>query len=184
MSSNPTIILPTWDLIITLMLIVGIGYGVVLQRERIISTLVGIYVGIVVAQNWGPSVYQFFSGDNLLYNQLWIKANFSPFAIKAILFGLVVISLTVASDFAQSIKGSRAPLSGLMVIIYSFLTTLLSISAVLSFLPKAQLNVIIVRSKLADFLISHYILWIVLPIIALIIGGVLTSRSPSSLSEE
>lgn len=183
MNSSPTIILPTWDLIITLLLIVGIGYGVVLQRERILSTLVGIYIGIVIAQNWGPSVYQFLSGNNVLWDQLWIKSNASPFAIKAVLFGLVVILLTVKSDFAQSIRESKAPLSGLMVIAYSFLTTTLAISAVLSFLPKAQLNAITTRSNLADFLVSHYILWIVLPIIALIVGAFVSGRAPAPKEE-
>jgi hypothetical protein len=183
-AGNPTIVLPTWDLIITLMLIVGIGYGVILQRERILATLVGVYVGMVVAQNWGPSVYQFLSGNTILFDQLWIKANASPFAIKALLFGLIVVFLTIKSDFSQSMKESNAPLSGLMVIAYSFLTTTLTISAILSFLPPAQLNAITIRSNLADFLVDNFILWLVLPVIAMIIGGYLSGSSRMPTKEE
>jgi len=173
-----TIILPTWDLLITLMMIVGIGYGIVMQRERILSTLVGTYIGMAVAQNWGPKVYNFFTGDTVMFNQLWIKLNASPFAIKAFLFALVVIALTIKSDFAKSIRGSNSPLSGLMVIVYSFLTTTLAISAVLSFLPKAQINAIVNRSHLAEFIISNFNLWIVLPVIAMVIGAWFVSKEP------
>ncbi len=175
-ADTSTIILPTWDLLITLMMIVGIGYGIVMQRERILSTLVGTYIGMAVAQNWGPKVYDFFTGDTVMFNQLWIRLNASPFAVKAFLFALVVIALTVKSDFAKSIRQSSSPLSGLMVIAYSFLTTTLAISAVLSFLPKAQLNAIVSRSHLAEFIISNFNLWIVLPVIAMIIGAWFVSK--------
>jgi len=149
-----TIILPTWDLLITLLMIVGVGYGIVMQKE-----------------NWGPRVYDFFSGDTVMFNQLWIKLNASPFAVKAFLFAAVVIALTVMSDFSRSIKQSTSPLSGLMVIVYSFLTSTLAISAILSFLPKAQLTAIVTRSHLAEFIIRNFNLWIVLPVIAMIIGA-------------
>ncbi len=179
-STTASIILPTWDLIITLMLIVGVGYGIVLQRERILSTLVGAYVGIAVAQNWGPEFFEFFNGNNTLFNQLWIKANFSMFTIKAFLFGLVIILLTVKSDFSQSIKESTAPLSGLMVIIYSFLSTLLSISAVLSFLPDKQLAIIVKRSHLAEFIMNYQLSWIVLPVAAMVIGAWIVGKNTTS----
>jgi hypothetical protein len=175
-----TIILPTWDLLITLMMIVGVGYGIVMQRERILSTLIGVYIGMAVAQNWGPKVYDFFTGDTVILNQLWIKLNASPFSIKAAIFALVVISLTVKSDFAKSIKQSSSPLSGLMVIAYSFLTTTLAISAVLSFLPKAQLNAILERSNLADFIISNFNLWIILPVLAMVIGAWFVNKNQSA----
>jgi len=183
-ATNATsIILPTWDLIITLMLIVGIGYGIVLQREKIITTMVGVYVGMVVAQNWGPSVFKFFSGNNVLFDSLWIKANASPFTIKAILFGIVVVLITVKSDFARTIQQTSSSLSGLMVIAYSFLTTTLAISAVLSFLPASQIAIIVARSDLAEFIMDNYIFWIVLPIIALVIGGVVGGKVITSPEE-
>jgi FtsH-binding integral membrane protein len=70
-----------------------------------------------------------------------------------------------------------------MVIIYSFLTTTLAISAVLSFLPKPQLNIIVNRSELAEFIMSNFNLWIVLPVIALVIGAIFISRGSNSEPE-
>lgn len=179
-ADTSTIILPTWDLLITLMMIVGIGYGIVMQRERILSTLVGVYIGMAVAQNWGPKVYDFFTGDAVILDQLWIRLNVSPFAVKAFIFATVVILLTVRSDFAKSIKQSSSPLSGIMVIAYSFLTTTLAISAVLSFLPSPQLNAILERSNLAEFIIGNFNLWLILPVIAMIVGAWFVNKNSSS----
>ena len=64
----------TWDLFVVILLVIGVVYGFALQRERIFTSLMSIYMGIVVAGVWGESLL-IFRRKSMLFDSVWIKAN-------------------------------------------------------------------------------------------------------------
>lgn len=171
------IVVPTWDLFITLFFVVVVGYGVILQREKIIATLVSTYVALAVATVWGDTVYNFFHGNAILFNQFWIRSNLSEFSIKALLFAIVIVLLTVKGDFAVTMGKAEGLMSSVFVFLYSFFNAGLIASSVLNFLPAASKASIVAQSHLAQSIVHYEVAWIVIPAILMIIGGFLTARA-------
>jgi len=171
------LVVPTWDLFITLFFIVGMGYGVILQREKILATLISTYIALAVATTWGDKVFEFFNGNSVLFNQFWIRSNMSEFSIKALLFGLLIVLLTLKGDFSVSIGKAEGMISTLFVFIYSFLNTGLIVESIINFLPQTAKMAIISQSNIASLVMSYDIAWVVLPALLMIVGGFLTSRA-------
>jgi len=174
------IVVPTWDLFITLFFIIGIGYGVILQREKILATLVSTYIALAVASVWGEKVFEFFNGNTILFNQFWVRSNLSEFSIKALLFALIIVLLTLKGDFTIGLQKNEGMVSMVFVFIYSFLNTGLIISSVINFLPAASKLTIISSSNLAATVMNYSTAWIVLPALLMIVGGFLTARSQTA----
>lgn len=174
------IVVPTWDLFITLFFIVGIGYGVILQREKILATLISTYIALAVATAWGDKVFEFFNGNSILFNQFWIRSNMSEFSIKALLFGLLIVLLTLKGDFSVSIGKAEGMVSTVFVFIYSFLNTGLIVASIINFLPQTAKMTIINQSDIATLVMNYDIAWVVVPALLMIVGGFLTSRAQSA----
>lgn len=171
------LVVPTWDLFLTLFFVVGVGVGVILQREKILATLISTYVALAVAVAWGSTVFEFFNGNSILFNQFWIRSNMSEFSIKAILFAILIVLLTIKGDFSVSMGKAEGMISTVFVFIYSFLTTGLIISSVLNFLPQVAKLTIVNQSNVAAFLMNYEVAWIVVPALLMVVGGFLNSRS-------
>lgn len=171
------VVVPTWDLFITLFFVIVVGYGVILQREKIIATLVSTYVALAVATVWGETVFEFFNGNAILFNQFWIRSNLSEFSIKALLFAVIIILLTIKGDFAVTMGKAEGLMTSVFVFVYSFLNAGLIASSVLNFLPAVAKSSIVVSSNLAQSIVSYETTWIVAPALLMIVGGFLTARS-------
>ena len=171
------IVVPTWDLFITLFFVTVVGYGVILQREKIIATLVSTYVALAVATVQGETVYEFFNGNSILFNQFWIRSNLSEFSIKALLFAVVIVLLTIKGDFAVTMGKAGGMISSIFVFLYSFFDAGLIASSVLNFLPATAKASIVASSHLAQSIVNYETYWIVVPALLMIVGGFLTARA-------
>lgn len=160
---------PSWDLFIALFFIIGVSYGFMLQREKVVVTLLSVYAGLAIAHILTPIVQQFFVGDKTLFNSIFIKANTSAFTIQAAIFGLVIILLTIRSGLVG--LRTRGFMSPIEVGIYSFLSTGLMLSSLISFMGDEQRVNLLGASKIAKLVFTHHEWWIVLPVIALVVFG-------------
>ena len=160
---------PSWDLAITVCFLIGIVFGYILQRERIIATLLSTYVALVVTQIFAGNVFEFFQGNRTLFNQIWIKANSSPFTIRVVLF-LAIIVLLSAKGGIQGTK-SKGILSPIEIFGISFLTTGLILSTIFYFMPIETREAFMASSRMATLVIKYYPAWVIAPVIALVALG-------------
>lgn len=167
---------PSWDLLLTVFFIVSIGYSFVLQRDKVVVTLLAIYAGMVIASVLGGPLQQFFVGDRTIANQIFIKANASPFVIQAGVFVLTTVLVSLRSGIGKS--SSRSVLSTFELAIFSFLNTALILTAIFSFMDPAAKEHFFAASRIARIFIGHQTWWVVAPLIALIAtGGMGNKRS-------
>lgn len=160
--------MPSWDLFLSLFFVVGVGYGLVLQRDRSVTTLLSTYVALVISQTWAGPISDFLNGNKALF-KIYISGKVSPFAITAALFVLFIVLVAQKSGLKS---GRASSLSSFEILVYSFFSTALIISTVLSFMPSAELNNMLVQSRLATLLIQYHNLFLLLPPILVIIFGV------------
>jgi hypothetical protein len=161
--------LPSWDLFISLFFIIGLAYGFILQREKIVATLMSVYAALVVSDLLVAPVGQFFKGDKTILNQIWIRSDTSPFTIHLALF-IGIIVLLSAKGGIGSARG-RGIMSHLEVLVYSALNTTLIVSSIFAFLPEPTRDMYATSSKLAAFAIQKHDLWLLLPIAAMVFFG-------------
>lgn len=172
--------LPSWDLFITLFFIIGLAYGFILQRERIVATLMSVYAALVVSDLLVEPVGQFFKGDKTLFNQIWIRSDTSPFTIHLALFVGIIVLLSAKGGIGSA-RG-RGIVSHLEILVYSALNTALIVTSIFSFLPEPTRDAYAAGSKLVDFLVKHHDWWIILPIAAMLFFGF--QRHPRRVYED
>lgn len=153
---------------IGLFFIIGISYGFILQREKVTGTLVSAYIGLVITQIATPYVSDFFAG-NTTVGSIFIKANPTPFMIKTVIFGLVVILLTTRAGLA-GMRG-RGLLSPIEVAIYSALSSIIIVSNIISFLDEGVRAELIAHSQLAGYIVLYHDVWLVAPVVILVAMG-------------
>ena len=168
---------PSWDLAITVVFIVGIAFGYILQRDKIIQTLLGVYVGLIMTQAVAGNIQHFFQGDTTLFNQVWIKANADPFTIRALIFlGTIMLISTKANVSSSKVKSALSPLE---IVVYSVLTTGLVICSLFYFMPEEARTTFVMTSRMAKLVINNYIWWITLPVIFMLVSGFFGKNSSS-----
>lgn len=160
---------PSWDLFIVLFLIIAVGYGFLLQRERIVVTMVSAYIGLVVTSLFWPEVFGFFHGTNPLMGRYFIRANLSEAQIQIGLFVLTMI--LVSSKGGIDAERGRGWLSPIELTILSALTGAMILTTVLGYLPINTTGPLIEQSRLVRFLLTRHDLWIVAPAAALVFLG-------------
>jgi len=160
--------LPSVDLFIGLFLLFGVTYGLLFQREKIITTLCSVYVGIVVAENFTETVYQFFNGNKVVANQVWIKSNASASTVAIALFLTTIALISLAISVRRRADTSNSSINS---ILYSVLAVALILSTVLGFLPEATRSHYLEISTLAKYLYNYKTLLVVLPPIVLVVTG-------------
>lgn len=165
---------PSWDLFIAIFFIIGVAYGFILQREKVVVTLVTVYVSLVATQTLMPIALQFFAGDKTLFNSIYLRANASPFGIQAALFTILIVLLTVRSGLTG--HRSRGILIPIEVLIYSGLNSALVLSSILSFMPAEAQASLATSSRFAKLIIAHHTWWLVLPVFMLILTGIRAKR--------
>jgi putative Ca2+/H+ antiporter (TMEM165/GDT1 family) len=165
--------LPTWDVFIGLAFLVGIAYGFILRRDKTITTLCSVYMGLVISQNFSKTIFDFFNGNTFIANQLWIRSNAPISTITIVLFLASILAITWAINSSNRTEGDISPLE---VIIYSGLAIALIIASVLGFLPEASRNHILEISKIAKIIFQYKTAWIIIPPISLIVLNLKKSR--------
>jgi len=158
--------LPSVDVFIGLFFLIGIAYGFILQRERTITYLCSTYIGIVIASNFSSNVFDFFNGNKVIANQLWIKSNLS---LSTISVAILLIAVFFVSGAINSQNKKASEISATEVFVYSALTVALILSSILGFLPEDQRNGYLDGSKTASLLYGFRNLLIIIPPIMLIV---------------
>ena len=158
--------LPSVDVFIGLFFLAGIAYGFILQREKTITTLISVYIGLVVASSFSGTVFDFFNGNKVIANQIWIRGNASNSTIAIAIF--LLTTFFVSGAINSKSKKSDGDLSLLEIIIYSALMMALILSSILGFFPEAIRNHYIETSMSAKYLWSLRTLFVVLPPLMLI----------------
>lgn len=150
--------LPSVDIFIGLAFVLGIAYGFILKRDKTITTLCSVYIGLVIASSFSESLFNFFNGNSTVANQVWIRSNASLSTISIALFLLCILFISGAINSTSS-RGSD--ISPLEVIIFSAFTMALIISSILGFLPESTRTHYFEVSKAARTLFQYKV-WIVL----------------------
>ncbi|OQA04224.1 MAG: hypothetical protein BWY68_00448 [bacterium ADurb.Bin400] len=158
--------LPTWDVFIGLMFLVGIAYGFILRRDKTITTLTSVYIGLVIATNFSKYIFDFFNGNKVIADQLWIRSGASQSTIAIILFVISIIFVSGAINSSQSKAGDLSPIE---VFIYSALTIALIIASVLDFLGPEGRAYYLEASRFASIIYDYRMAFILAPPISLIV---------------
>lgn len=144
--------LPSVDVFIALSFLVGIGYGFILRRDKAITTLCSVYIGLVIASSFAENIYDFFNGNATIANQIWIRSNASISTISIVLFLICIFFISGAISSSSNRSGDVSPVE---VIVYSGLTVALIISSILNFLPPETRNHYTEISKAAKLLLTY-----------------------------
>ncbi len=168
---------PSWDLAISVFFLIGIAFGYILQREKIIATLLSTYVALVVTQVFAGNVFDFFQGHRTV-GTMWVDSGASPFTVRVAIFMITIMLLSVKGGISGT--KSRGILSPIEIIIISFLTTGLILSSIFFFMPPESRETFVATSRLANLVINNYIWWVVIPPITLIALGFFRKGSGSS----
>ena len=158
--------IPSWDVFIGLTFVLGIAYGFILKREKTITILCSTYIAMVMSSSFTEYVFQFFQGNKVIGNQIWIKGNMSSSTVAIALFLLVLIFVSGAINSSSSSSGDLSPLE---VIIYTALTMALVISTIIGYLPEATRIDVLATSKIGSIIYGFRTLWIIAPPISLVI---------------
>lgn len=168
---------PSWNLAITVIFLMGIAFGYILQRDKIVATMLSVYVALIVTQVFSGTLQSFFEGNSTV-NHFWINLNASSFTVRLVVFMATITLLSAKSGISGG--KSKGILSPIEIIIFSFLTTGLILSSIFYFLPPESRDAFAASSKLASFIISNYMWWILLPVATLIGLGFFRKSGSSS----
>src|SRR3989344_4793450 len=158
---------PSWDMVIMLVVVIGVSYGFIMLKERVLAMLLSLYAGIVTANVLAEPITKFFNGDVALLNKIWVESSASTFTIKVIVFGLTILILTSKANLAS--RGGRMGFFELAC--YSFFNVCIGLSAFFSFMDPEKLKAYVDTSKLVKAVVEHQNLWLVAPIIVLAVLG-------------
>lgn len=159
--------LPSVDLFIGLFFVVGCAYTLLLRREKAIATLAATYIALAVTNNFGQTIYEFFNGNKVIANQLWIRSNASLSTVMIVTFLILIVFISGA--ISSSVR--RSDSSATEIIIISALNIALILSIIASYMTPAMRDHYIVISKIASIIAKNNLLWTVLPPFALVTLG-------------
>lgn len=167
---------PSWDLFIILFFVITVGYGFLIQAERIIVTLIAAYLGLLLTNLFAGDVLGFFHGDNPLFGKYFIRAGFSATQVQLGIFfmTLALVSHKSGLDVARGNKRW----SPLELLIISALTATLILSTVFGYLPTEQVTILAGQSELVATILEYHDLWLIAPLAFLIFLGFRKGVSP------
>lgn len=158
---------PSWDLVITLFFVIGVAYGFIMLRDRIMVTLLSLYAGTVVANALSEPIHKFFTGDVAILNKLWVESSIQPFYIKTALFAGVVLLIGAKGN----LSGRRSNFSFFELLAYSFFNVCIALSSIFAFMEPDKLKAYTEASKLATLVVKHQTFWYIAPLLVLLILG-------------
>lgn len=161
---------PGWDSIIVLVYVIGIGYNVILHREKIAGHIASAYIALAVTAVIARPISEFVLKTKLLANQGFVARAFSTDNSSGVIFLLLTIILS--SFLAISPTGRRSDdLSAPEAFGYAFLWVTLVISTILSFMPETLRANYIEHSKFIGLIWQFHTWWLVIPALLLIYSG-------------
>ena len=162
----------TWDIGILAAFGLLLAYSLLIRKHKALATLVSVYIAYVMTGTWGERIAEFFMGDRVLMNQVWIKANASPFVVQAIL--LVVLTFLLSSFL--KLGGRRSRYSVVEVVIYSISTLALAVMFIISFMTPEYRDVVLAASRIMPH-IYNWREWILgVPVLLMVFFGIYSTE--------
>lgn len=158
----------TWDVGIGIVAAILFVYSFFIRRHKALATVVSVYVAFLIAQNWGDPLAELFSGDRVIFNNVWIQGNITPFVVKISLLSLLVVLL---STFMK-LGGRRSRYGLLEVAVYTVSLVALSLTYALLLMPSDMRIAIAEDSYVVRFLIDWKDWVQVVPVFAIIYFGI------------
>ena len=158
----------TWDAGLLAGLGILLAYSLLIRKHKALATLVSCYIAYVMTTLWGDQVSQFFSGNQVLFNQVWIKASASPYMVSAIM--LIVVTLLL-STFLK-LGGKRARYSSVEVVVYAVSTVALIGVFLVSFMNPTMRAQVFASSTILPALYTWRQWVLLLPVFAMVFFGI------------
>lgn len=156
----------TWDSVLMVILVGGMGLGFLLRKAKIISYIISVYLGFILAQELGLWVTRGL--------RAFLNFDVNLFYLKFLLFILVVAALATEEYFLSNKidipMGIKANFEGAL---YGLLLSGLFISQVFELMDGATLLEIQFKSILAGYLIANRVFLVIIPITLICISSVL-----------
>ena len=157
----------TWDVGILAALCILLAYSILIRKHKALAVLVSVYISYVMTTLWGDQVVQFFTGQRVAFS-LWIQASGSPFLIRSILFGVLVVLL---SSFIK-LGGKRSKYSIVEVVAYSVCAVALAALLITTLMPADYQRQILAHSLTLPVLYA-WRQWVLgLPVFVMILFGI------------
>ncbi len=161
---------PGWDAIVVLVYVIGIGYNVILHREKIAGHIAAAYIALAVTAVIAHPVYDFVHGSKLLASQAWITHAATADNTAALVF--LALTIMLSSFLAISPTGRRSDdLSAIEAFLYAFLWVTLVISSILSFMPDDHRATYLSQSKFLTLIWQYHTAWLVIPALLFLYSG-------------
>lgn len=160
----------TWNIFIAFCIIISVLYGFILQRNKIILTMINVYVALAVVGVLGGGFNNVVqkAGEAVL-NQTFAEKFFSLFITQTFLFVALIILLSIRGEHAKALSEVKVQHPLVLSFVYSVLFALIVCSTILSFLPADVVAGINEQSYLVSFVLSKQSWWVVLPVISMIV---------------
>ena len=161
---------PTWDLVLLVFLAASIIYGFLLGKDKIMITILGTYVGLVIANQWGAQAFNWISGQSGVLNTGWMHGSLSIFIVKTALFAIVLLIIALKGGWLTRAPGG-GPFGMIMPLVYSVLNAGLIAASILDFLPEETKKQVVEKSMIAAPLVTYYSWWLILPVFFIFVFG-------------
>jgi len=161
---------PSWDAVIVLVYVIGMGYTIILHRERLAGYIASAYISLAVTAVIYKPIYDFLTGNKMFMNQIWVQSNASPQMVAGVTF--VILAIALASFLSIMPTGRRSDNLAIWEnIIYSALWVTFMISSVMSFMPDDRRLVFTISSKFMNLIWQYHTIWLIVPAFLLIFSG-------------
>jgi hypothetical protein len=163
---------PSWDLVLLVFGGASVVYSLML-REKVVVTLLAAYSGMIVADRWGEALYHLLTKQTgSVLNEQFVSGNITVLTVQIALFAVVMLVIALKGGvLIHPDSVGTGFMSYLVLIAYGVLTAALIASALLGFVPKAQLDQIYEGSKVAKQLVDYQAWLLVFPLMLMLISG-------------
>lgn len=162
----------SWNIFIIFCVLVSVLYGFILQRNKIVLTLINVYIALAIVNVVGEGF------NNLLQKVGEVMLNgdiadrfFSLFLTQTFLFVSLIILLSIRAEHAKALSDVKVSHPLILSFIYSVLFALIVATTIISFLaPDLQLS-ILEQSSVIAWIVGKQSWWVVLPVIMMIVSS-------------
>ena len=158
----------TWDIGMIAVVALLVAYSIFIRKHKALATLVSVYISYFIATSWGAQIAQFFSGDRVVLNNLWVKANVTPFSINV---ALLVVFTFLLSSFMK-LGGKRSRYSLIEVALYAACTVSVGFMFIMLMMPDALRETVLQTSKIAPYIYQYREWVLVVPVFVMIYFGI------------
>ncbi|MFH0912447.1 MAG: hypothetical protein V1807_02195 [Patescibacteria group bacterium] len=168
---------PTWDLVLLVFFAASLIYGFLMGKDKILVTILGAYVGLVIANQWGDRVFNFVAQQTEILNTGWMQGSLSIFVAKVVLFAFVLLIIAMKGGWlVRPVLGGGGVFGMVLPLVYSMASAVLIAASVLDFLPEETRGQVIEKSMVAAPLVHYYAVWLVLPVIIIWVSSWFTKE--------